>query len=86
MSAVIDQDNLARLDGCAGPHDFQLLASRGETGTRIRYRCGRCGGEVNSHAHGWYTRGLLHGLRHAESHYTKAAAAALARSDGADAP
>lgn len=42
------------LETCVGPHKFQLIDSG-------RWRCTKCGGEVENLHHTWYEQGLLHG-------------------------
>lgn len=49
--------NMAKLDGCSGPHDFQPIT---EQKFFCRYRCTKCQGEVDSHAKIWYAKGLKH--------------------------
>lgn len=51
--------NLKRLDECVGPHDFQRLAL--ETKLMFRFRCTKCGGEIEGDNRSWYERGLKHG-------------------------
>lgn len=53
--------NHARLRACAR-HDFSPIDA---AGPRIgaKYRCARCGGEVDAHAFLWYSDGLAHGAR-----------------------
>ncbi len=50
--------NKAALDGCAGPHAF-VTTQAGKIG--VKWRCGKCGGEVNAIDRYWYERGLAHG-------------------------
>lgn len=49
--------NQAMLDACSR-HEFEQIEP-GKFGSR--WRCKHCGGEVNSSAVHWYTRGLEHG-------------------------
>jgi hypothetical protein len=52
--------NHARLDACAGPHDFSEVTKR--TGQVPReYRCSKCGGTIDSVNRNWYLDGLKHG-------------------------
>ena len=46
--------NHARLNDCAW-HEFHPIAGRDRL--RKRYRCARCGGEVDSHAYYWHEQG-----------------------------
>ncbi len=55
------QANRAALEGCAGPHDFSESLQPGRLGGK--WRCTRCGGEVDFHARHWYQAGLKHGVR-----------------------
>jgi len=50
--------NGAKLDGCPGPHDFVPVDP-----ARLfhRFRCTKCGGQVDGSAARWYRRGLQHG-------------------------
>lgn len=49
--------NLARLDGCALPHDFVNLQP--ETRPFLKRQvCTKCGGEVECGAGRWYRQGL----------------------------
>lgn len=58
--------NHARLDACAGPHDFSIPQRvngvAGEPGYNVReWACTKCGGSTDSiHKH-WYEKGLAHG-------------------------
>lgn len=52
--------NAARLNGCRD-HVFQPIAPAAPL--RTRYRCSRCEGEVDSHAHHWYELGREHASR-----------------------
>lgn len=54
--------NHARLDGCAGPHDFsEDLCPDQQIGKK--WRCGSCLGEVEETVKRWYERGLAHARR-----------------------
>lgn len=57
--------NLARLDGCPGPHRFAPVErADGVTprgGLTNEYRCATCQGTVSGHVRHWYERGLAHG-------------------------
>lgn len=46
--------NHARLDGCAGPHDFVKVDRRESV-------CSKCQGRLNNIEVFWYTQGLKHG-------------------------
>ena len=83
--ADLSHENLERLRGCPGPHLFGLIHERGEVSSRARFRCERCGGELNGDAVGWYRRGLAHGLGHAErwSNIVKASAETVQRGEAA---
>jgi hypothetical protein len=50
--------NLARLNGCAGPHDFQPI----DEGQRLsrKARCSKCAGEVRTSDWHWYERAMEH--------------------------
>lgn len=53
------RENIARLDSCAGPHDFsEVVARAGRLGTR--YRCTACRGEADRLQVLWYQQGLAH--------------------------
>ena len=45
------------LEACAGPHDFQRVDSK-KIGSR--WRCSKCGGEIDGVALSWYRAGLKH--------------------------
>lgn len=51
--------NQAALKGCAGPHDFSVNSEPRRLGGR--WRCTRCGGEVDFLARHWYQNGLVDG-------------------------
>lgn len=53
--------NGARLDGCAGPHEFQDTTPDKPIGKR--YRCSKCTGEVEGSNVRWYEAGLKHGAK-----------------------
>ncbi len=57
--------NLRRLNGCPGPHEFELIEAIG--GFRKKYRCKICGGDIDGIQYHWYEKGLAHGkMNHAE--------------------
>lgn len=49
------QANHRTLEACVRPHDFQPL---GERPLFDRFKCSRCGGEVDGINARWYTDGL----------------------------
>lgn len=62
--------NQTKLDGCVSPHDFSICLDR-TTKTAVdnptpqqrfgaRWRCSKCGGDVDHHAKMWYALGLKH--------------------------
>jgi len=51
--------NQKRLRECEGPHNFE---QKGE-GLRATFVCHKCQGELKSHEHIWYMRGLEHGKK-----------------------
>lgn len=58
--------NLARLDGCAGPHRLALVPDpkREAQGLSLlgrKYFCSTCGGTMDAAAALWYARGLRAG-------------------------
>jgi hypothetical protein len=53
--------NLAILESCPGPHDFQEIKD-GKV-FFAKWRCATCGGVVDSAAAAWYTRGLAHAAK-----------------------
>ncbi len=53
--------NHAKLNGCAGPHDF--VDSQPRVTDPLKYVCKLCGGGVDHHAFLWYQRGLAHGRK-----------------------
>lgn len=55
--AKVNQTNLR---GCPGPHDFHP-EDPAAVGFGAKYRCTRCEGVVDSHAHYWYRIGQDHG-------------------------
>lgn len=55
------QANQAALKNCPGPHDFSVNIQPQRLGGR--WRCSRCGGEVDFAARAWYSAGLEHGSR-----------------------
>jgi predicted SprT family Zn-dependent metalloprotease len=52
--------NNKRLRDCKGPHEFVETAGAKFRG---KYRCWKCGGEINGVAYSWYMEGLKHGRR-----------------------
>lgn len=48
--------NHAKLNGCAGPHEF--VDSQPRVTDPLKYVCKLCGGGVDHHAWLWYTNGL----------------------------
>lgn len=51
--------NHARLEACAGPHDFSV--PHRTVGTLVRdWACSKCGGHVESTHRSWYETGLKH--------------------------
>lgn len=52
------RENIARLNACER-HQFEPIGP--VQPLRTRYRCAKCGGEVDSHARHWYERGLIDG-------------------------
>jgi hypothetical protein len=57
--------NHAKLDSCEGPHQFEE-SSRPGSPDGHKYRCTRCGGELDSINTDWYNQGLKHGSRAAQ--------------------
>lgn len=57
--------NLAKLDGCAGPHDFKPIEPR-EHRLFGKLRCEKCGGQIQRSDYIWYERGLKHGSQNAQ--------------------
>ena len=72
-------ENRARLDACAGPHDFKRWADADDHAGRGLFRCGRCGGLVSERFAGVYLSGVKHGLAAAARAYRDAEARARAR-------
>lgn len=54
--------NLAALDACPGPHEFTVDTTPDRTIGK-RWRCAKCGGEVDCGVKMWYERGLAHGAK-----------------------
>jgi hypothetical protein len=52
--------NHALLDGCERPHQFEERSRPGSPDGH-KYRCERCGGEIDSIAASWYIQGLEDG-------------------------
>ena len=48
------------LDSC-DTHSFELLGPKDQSPFWRRYRCSRCGGDVDAHARHWYNLGFQHG-------------------------
>lgn len=55
------RENLKKLDGCIGPHEFKLHDNR--------YTCLKCKGTVDKQAHYWYQHGINHGRQDKYSKY-----------------
>jgi len=55
--------NGKRLDECYGPHDFVQMTVEEAQRHSPRFKCGKCKGVVDNHAHVWYKLGLKHGGR-----------------------
>jgi hypothetical protein len=63
--------NQKRLDECPKPHDFSIAIHRRTNEPMInpkpnetfgcKWRCSKCGGQVDFSDKGWYVRGLLDG-------------------------
>jgi len=51
--------NSKRLDECEGPHEFEKQGKD----IRAKYRCGKCGGELDNIKYYWYMKGLEHGKK-----------------------
>lgn len=70
---VLDEvkSNIAKLDGCDGPHDFSIAINRhtkkpleNQQPTHVfgaKWQCSKCGGYVDAINRTWYERGLKHG-------------------------
>lgn len=56
------QDNVARLQGCVGPHQFVPYNKRGTFLVR-NHQCSLCLGLVSSGDSLWYRLGMLHAAR-----------------------
>jgi hypothetical protein len=63
--------NHKKLDNCDGPHEFEPMQHKDGELVR-RYRCKKCGGEIDAIHHIWYKRGFEHGQRHVETDSKKA--------------
>lgn len=65
------KDNIAKLDSCSGPHNFNICLDRrtrepveNPTPQQMfgaRWRCSKCGGDVETTNKKWYERGLVDG-------------------------
>ena len=55
--------NHQRLKACVGPHDFSIDAAPNRPIGK-RWRCSKCGGEVDHIVKTWYEQGLEHGRTH----------------------
>ena len=55
-------NNLARLQGCAGPHQFAPYNKRGTFLVR-NHQCSLCLGLVSASESLWYRLGLAHAVR-----------------------
>ena len=53
--------NAARLDACAGPHDFERHRDGGTLARLGLWRCALCDGETDSKGRHWYETGRTHG-------------------------
>ncbi len=53
--------NTAKLNGCAGPHDFTVDRTPEKKHFK-RWACTKCAGEIEAIELLWYKRGLAHGL------------------------
>lgn len=54
--------NHARLDACAGPHDFSIPER--QVGSLVHeWRCTKCHGTVPTVERSWYLAGLAHALK-----------------------
>ncbi len=58
-------ENLDRLLHCPSPHVFALIPESAHGGShwKRRYRCTKCGGEVDNRNRGFYLRGQLDAVR-----------------------
>jgi hypothetical protein len=54
------QENIRKLEGCTGPHDFSVELEPRRSLLK-RWQCTRCGGSCDSTAKYWYERGLKDG-------------------------
>lgn len=54
--------NHARLKACPGPHDFSIDLNPARTLGK-KWRCSKCGGEVDHIVRDWYLKGLEHGAQ-----------------------
>ncbi len=52
--------NIARLNGCEGPHDFKPQSGKPEATIGEKYECTICKGRVDHIAYAWYQKGLDH--------------------------
>lgn len=55
------KENHAKLNACAGPHNFVCLTPDKPFGAK--YRCSLCNGTADGVAVNWYNRGLQHGKK-----------------------
>ena len=55
--------NHRALEACVGPHDFTQMPAEARRSASPRFKCGKCAGVVDNHAHHWYKLGLKHGGR-----------------------
>jgi hypothetical protein len=62
--------NQAMLDGCEGPHEFERV----DDAPKLfgRWRCSKCGGEIDNLARTWYARGFNHAVQAAAAPPAKA--------------
>lgn len=50
--------NLETLDACAGPHEWEPIIN--PVGIK-KFRCKKCGGDLDANEKYWYEKGLAHG-------------------------
>lgn len=55
------RENAAKLDACAGPHDFVCETPDKPFGAK--HRCTLCGGTIRGESLHWYRQGLAHGRK-----------------------
>lgn len=54
------RENMARLESCAGPHNFSIDATPKKPLFK-KWTCSKCGGTIDAINRTWYERGLKHG-------------------------